>query len=685
MTTFFSKAKIAITVVLALSLTVTAFGVVRHQGPAVLTSQDATPRPPQKQPLPDAPPRPQAEASIEVRGRVLDPEGKPLSGAKLYLGQLTPDGLTVSPQATSGPEGRFRFAVSRSALQKDMANQSACQVMAVAEGHGCDWVEMSLAGDEMTLRLVHDVPLGARILDSDGRPVAGAKVTIMGISATKDDLEGYIGAIRKGDGYGFAKRWGGALAGQPAVLTTGPDGRFHLRGAGRERIVHLRVTGPAIASGGFDVMTRVADSVKNPKGWMHVYGASSDYVGRPSRLIRGVVRDKETGKAIPGVSVGAPHSWVNTVTDKEGHYKLLGEAKASAYPLLARPADGLHFQRYVRLQDTPGLGPMTCDIDLARGLTVRGRVWDKAMGRPVVGARVDYYPLGGNSYVDKTLPGSWDPRAETATSSDGSYTITVLPGPGVIGVTASRWDTYMPAAVSLKERKDFFKTPLAEDRDEDYLTRYAGDGSYGAISPNFYNALLLLEPVEKDEILVRDVALERPLEWKGRVVGPDDQPLTGVRVCGLVRHGVETLKGDEFIIRGINPKSNRPLVFYHKDKNLGVFLKDLRSEAPPPLTVKLQPCGSASGRIVDRDGQPVAGLRLHVIGFALRIMGEEGGGYQNVTTDKEGRFRAQGLVPGQEYVVEEWDETPSYPRVFAKVVVESGKHKDMGDIKMERN
>src|SRR5262249_627332 len=195
--------------------------------------------------------------------------------------------------------------------------------------------------------------------------------------------------------------------------------------------------------------------------------------------------------------------------------------------------------------------------------------------------------------------------------------------------------------------KDFFKAPVIENQSEDYLTVAGGANSFGAISQNSYNALVLLEPGEKDEGLVKDVALERPLHRKGRVIGPHAQPLTGVTVCGLVRHGVETLPGAEFTVWGINPRANRPLVFYHKDRNLGFYVKELRGDNSEPLTVKLQPCGSASGRIVDPDGEPVVGLRLVAQGRALRILGDAGGGAHLLTTDKEGRFRVEGVVPGE--------------------------------------
>jgi hypothetical protein len=421
-------------------------------------------------------------------------------------------------------------------------------------------------------------------------------------------------------------------------------------------------------------MTRAAEKVAGPG--THVYGASFDHVAVASRPVRGVVRDKETGKPLAGVCVeggskGA--SGCKAVTDKEGRYELLGLAKSPAYSLVAKPADGLHFQRGVELQDTPGLGALTGDIGLVRGLRVRGRVTDRATGKPVARARVDYHPLYPNPNVGK-LPGPWRPRAETATGPDGSFALTALPGPGVIGVTGPERDAYMPALVTLQERKDFFKIPIDNTFHplEDFLTADAGarpDGIYQAD----YHALVLLEPGEKEAVLVKDVALERPQERKGRVVGPDGRPLTGVTAFGLVRMGEETLKGAEFTVRGVNPRANRPLIFYHKDKNLGSFVKGWRGETPGPLTVQLRPCGSASGRVVDADGQPVAGLRIDLIGMGLRFPSDE----QVVTTGKGGRFRAEGLVPGQVYRIH-----PLFP---AHVIVEPGKHNDLGDVKAPRD
>jgi RNA polymerase sigma factor (sigma-70 family) len=624
-------------------------------------------------PAADAPAQAGAKEAIKVRGRVLSPDGKPFAGARLYLGSSSPKAPTKSARATSGDDGRFQFSLSRSELVKASSGNSPSQVMAVASDHGCDWAVLAADGKaaELTLRLVKDVPIRGRILDPDGRPVAGAKVRVTGVSAPGgDDLDSYLEAVRKGGSYTFARDWSGPLPGQPAALTTGADGRFRLAGIGRERLVRLHVEGPAIASADLEAMTRAAAKVGG------VYGASFDYVAVASRPIRGVVRDKDTRKPLAGVTVGvANNPWCKAVTDEQGRYELLGLAKSPRYDLLVTPGDGLYFQRRAEWNDTPGLGVLTADIDMVRGLTVRGKVTDKATGRPVAHARIEYHPLYPNPNVNK-LPGYWRPRSETTTGPDGSYALTALPGQGAISVRAPRPEAYTSAVVTLAERKAFFKVPIVQD-DEGWLPVAVGGNLMGVgIATAAYNAVVLIEPGAKEVAMVKDVALEAPRGRKGRVVGPDGRPLSGVTVRGLSGYNEETLIGAEFTVRGLNPKAKRQLVFHHKQKRLGFFLKELRGDESGSLTIKLQPCGSASGRLVDSDGQPLPQERLGFSGTAGAAIGQ--GGYLEVRTDKEGRFHARGLVPGMVYHVA----TPSARRGIASLVVEPGKQKDLGDVKL---
>src|SRR5262249_6635343 len=127
------------------------------------------------------------------------------------------------------------------------------------------------------------------------------------------------------------------------------------------------------------------------------------------------------------------------------------------------------------------------------------------------------------------------------------------------------------------------------------------------------------------------------------------------------------------------------LLFFHKGRNLGFFLKELPGEKAGPLTVKLQPCGAASGRMVDRDGRPVVGMRLDFAGVVRA--GSSGAPQRSVTTDKEGRFRVEGLVPGYSYPVTGLAPGAKFaqesPDVW-EVLVRPGEKKDLGDVQAER-
>ncbi|HKB37569.1 MAG TPA: carboxypeptidase-like regulatory domain-containing protein, partial [Gemmataceae bacterium] len=121
------------------------------------------------------------EDLAKVRGKVLDPDGKPLAGAKLYLGQAGAKNVASTVRATSGDDGRFAFTLTRSEYDATQAGGPNYQVMAIAGGRGCDWVRVGAAKEELTLLLVKDMAVRGHILDPDGRPVAGARVSVIGV------------------------------------------------------------------------------------------------------------------------------------------------------------------------------------------------------------------------------------------------------------------------------------------------------------------------------------------------------------------------------------------------------------------------------------------------------------------------------------------------------------------------
>ncbi len=106
------------------------------------------------------------QQGLQVAGQVLDSVGKPVAGASVLLGTSRYD--SNKQEATTDPQGRF--------VLKNC--QQGPQFMCVtADGHAPDLQQMNVAGpiDALEIRLAPPATLRLRVLDSEGRPVAGAE------------------------------------------------------------------------------------------------------------------------------------------------------------------------------------------------------------------------------------------------------------------------------------------------------------------------------------------------------------------------------------------------------------------------------------------------------------------------------------------------------------------------------
>jgi RNA polymerase sigma factor (sigma-70 family) len=547
---FVNKAKIVTALLLALSAGIAGFAAMKRGVRAADPPEDAKSAEAAKAENRSAltkEGKPAPKDSITVRGRVLDPDGKPVADAKLYLGHYGPkDAVAVSEKAKSDVDGRFQFDFPKSQLSKAQVvwrdpwedpwddplervklmqwqgGDRVGQVMAVAAGLGCDWVRLDpkAACHELTLRLVKDVPVNGCIMDSEGKPVAGARLRVANVQAggdLKETLEALRDKYHKKPVEGQAppkpkewKDWSGPVPGQGEAVTTGEDGRFHLAGFGGERLVIFQVEGSGIATGYFRVMTRLSDAVVRPEfkgkipGWSVVengrlsetvsapletvcYGATFRYLAAASRPIRGVVMDKKTGKPLASVTVSAfgtkedglprfrsvPETPVYARTDREGRYELLGCEKSPVYSWsYYEPEDrGHYFPLSKKIEDTAGLKPLTANFEIIPGSTVvRGKVRNERTGKPIPGCRVYYFPLFPNPATNQFR--GWGGgmvghlSSCTMTGADGSFTVAALPGPGVLCVRAPDVDGMAPFSpsrlyshipITPQEFKDFSK------------------------------------------------------------------------------------------------------------------------------------------------------------------------------------------------------------------------------------
>ena len=106
------------------------------------------------------------------------------------------------------------------------------------------------------------------------------------------------------------------------------------------------------------------------------------------------------------------------------------------------------------------------------------------------------------------------------------------------------------------------------------------------------------------------------------------------------------------------------------------------------MTLRLQPSGTITGRVVDEDGRPRGGLGLISAGGSLPERpaeqgilpgGNIGGG---IRIGRDGRFRVEGLVPGLKYGGHAVDGSMYRGELFHDVTVAPGEVKDLGDLKL---
>jgi RNA polymerase sigma factor (sigma-70 family) len=633
------------------------------------------------------PEEPGANEMIKLNGRVLGKDGRPFSGASVLLSPNSPLEAIVSTR--SGSDGRFRLTVSRGDVERGRL------LVAHAPGLAPDWSELGRDAGELTLRLAQDhVAIQGRILDLQSEPVEG--VTIQPTELNESPERNLTNWLKHPFNVPMRNVKPQAV-GLATSATTDANGKFQLRGFGDERLVELHVRGRTIANTVVYVTIRPVQEPKLPDGGqVRICNAVFDLVLPPCKPVRGIVRERGTGRPIANAHIGFfDIIGSSTTSDPDGRYTIFGLGKRPQYGYEASAMPYFHIKRYEGIADTPGLEPLTVDIELERGVAVRGRLLDRATGQPVRG-HLEYICYSTNPHAAEfTSLGSqkfqgWD------TADDGTFEIVAAPGPGVIGAYAT--DDRFVAAHSYPEPPKDLPRP--------------GGVEPGHIPPHFppgeFHTMIAINPSELDrKSATIDIALDSGGAVEVKTVDPNGQPVASVHAAGrtALRSGHEgadsrRVASASFTLFGLDPRQPRSLVLLQPDRALGA-IHSIRGDEPSPLTISLQPLGAVAGRIVDDSGQPLVRLRVRALpanragiaplpeelimgwGNPGTITSRFGG---EATTDAQGRFRIGGLVPGLGLKLRLGTKFPETRRFEENpVVLNAGESKDLGDIRVDRS
>lgn len=709
-----SRAKIATILLLAVGLFASGAGMLTHQASAAKEMQPPDARRIEGAgPGEDAKPKAAEEDkdTVTYAGRVLDSDGKPIAGAKLYLvflyPMLTPQPISV--RGMSDPEGFFRFTASRKEFAFGWSHMNepwnSFRVVASAEGYGISVPPMVVGTDwkpvDLTLQLSKDdVPATGRILDLQGQPVAGVRVKVQEISwPLKGDLGPFLHDLREKKLFypplrehvgGFVIS--GLISTLFPVLTTVADGRFHIKGIGRERLVRLLLEGPSIVTEEVYLTTRPGATIRVPAGWHSddsdepfvVHGAGFDHVVAPCKPVVGIIRDKDTGKPIPGAIVTSyqraskrKHSHrtdLQAVADQDGRYRLTGLSALEGHIIRAGPSeDQPYLMTLQRLDKTPGLEPITADFNLKRGLWITGKVSDKVTGKPVH-AHIEYVSFEENPHV-KEVP-SWSVNIyQWNRPEDGTFRLVGLPGRGLIGARGV---------------VDRYRVAVGADKDGLFRTTVP----HRVIADN-YHTLIELNPTVGPASVTCDILLDPGQTLTGTILDPDGNPLAGALMSGVSFHGLwehEPQKTAQFTVIALEPGQSRLLQFFHKEKQLTGFLQ-VKGDEEKPLTVQLGPSGTLTGRFVTGAGKPMTEGEIQA--EQSLPMAEPGvpklqlsyGNFPGeVRPDRDGKFRIEGLAPGLDYklgLLKGFYLHSLGGAAADKVSIKAGETKDLGDVEVK--
>jgi RNA polymerase sigma factor (sigma-70 family) len=593
-------------------VTLAAAGVAAHSvlladAAAPATSQPAAPvmpatPPPVEPAIPPAttnvPPATQPAITTETFvGRVVDPDGHPSGGATVWAQYRDPDDSSsrLGPMATSAADGTFSLGIARRWPSSDYA--PSVQVVTHADGFG--WGGGRLVGHRpLDIELPRGEYMRAVFGDPTGAPAAGLVVDIASLRPQTDDADSTVTPV-------------GEIAARLRRVTDA-TGAAEWHDLPREWSVSLTWTDPRFAQPLDTGTVELPDAA----------ATAGDTVVqlRPAATIRGHVTYATTHQPAAGVPlrtvgetvIGDSHWIINEVvtTDADGNYALT-QLLPGSFGIALDSVPGAPFQRDWTTPAITGVGVAAVqevigqDFVLQKGGVITGIFTDTATGAPLAGAIIG---IDGPAHP-RNVAGAQSDESNSA----GQYLLRVPPG-----LQHLQW----------KGGPTYYALAGGADSDGRDLT--VADGQ-----------------TIKFDFQLRRLAPTDARIGHATVVFDDGSPAAGARIIFSEADG-----GGGRMYTAANRDGQFPFdasKTYLFRARLGLFAAEpMTSHGGAELKLILssnmhQPI---TGRVVDQDGHPVSGAKIHAYTLpdATSTVGA-------CTTDADGVFRLASMWADTDYRV----------------------------------
>jgi len=305
---------------------------------------------------------------------------------------------------------------------------------------------------------------------------------------------------------------------------------------------------------------------------------------------------------------------------------------------------------------------------------------------PVAGATIQYKPQSkGNPRAIEGILTGW--QGIQLSGEGGKFQIPVLPGPGRLLV-------HGPSG----------KYILLETSERE-LDRGQRGGRR-----NYAHAIEKIDPAEGSDAIDVTISIRRGETVSGRIVNQQGASIDEALIVSRLEinplspffrgHRTPTL-GGTFEMTGLDPDHEYPVYFLDQKRKLGATHVIRAGNAD--LNVVLAPCGQASVRFLDPEGQPHERFSapLHMVvtpgeidnesmAFTLGKLTADEDFVSNIDqlnhwpaakTDKEGRVTIPALIPGANYQFRTYKDGKLI--ILKTFSVQSGETIDLGDVTID--